>query len=218
MPQLIDETLARALYKQTSSNSPTRLTYERAYFERPLGSGIFNASGVFNTRKDWLTGYGLDNNANVLVVGSAFGYMMRFLHDEGITDCWGIEGGAWFWDAANDSEWATGMKALTANDWLGSGTEQDSLDVLPGVPNNERFGWILDEDAATMHSDAELPAFITACEDRLQGNAKGRIVHLVTPVLPSGPGNQAVNWKTMAEWKAIAPDHRWVDINTGVIE
>jgi hypothetical protein len=217
MPQLMTEVLARSLYRQVQPGVdgvyPPALTYERDYFfDAVLGSN------PFGTRKDWLTGYGLDNNATVLVVGSGFGYLMEELINATITDVWGIEGGDWFWDIANDTEWATGMKARTANDWIGSGTEQASLDALPGVPNNEKFGWILDEDAVTMHSDAELPAFIAACEDRLQGNAKGRIVHLVTPTPVQGPGDSSVNWKTMAEWKAVAPDHNWVNIGTGVVE
>ena len=212
MPAIFDEALVRALYMrpqpQTVINSVVQnpvppLTYGAAYMLDDLR---------FDTRKDWLTGYGLDNNAQVLVVGSAFGYMMRYLHDAGITDVWGIDPGPWYWDAANDSDWATGMKALTANDWIGSGTEQASLDALPGVPNNEQFGWILDEDAAPAHSDTKLPTFISALEDRLQGNAKGRIVHIVTPLqVEQGPGDSSQNWKPLADWKAVAPDHTWVD-------
>lgn len=221
MPAIFDEALVRSLYSQvrpsshhidgTPIDTPAPYTYGKGYFE----ARNFRR---FNTRKDWLTGYGLDNNANILVVGSAFGYMMEYLINAGIEDVWGIDPGPWYWDAANDSEWAAGMKVRTANDWVGSGTEQASLDALPGVPNNEQFGWILDEDAAPAHSDAELPTFIAACEDRLQGNAKGRIVHLVSPIHDNGiPGDSSQNWKTLAEWKAVAPDHNWANIATGVV-
>lgn len=214
MPGFYTEALVRSLHMSNRPSVdgvyPIAKTYSAEWFDP--------ARTEFETRKDWLTGYGLDNNAQVLVVGSGFGYLMEKLIDAGIADVWGIEPGSWFWDAANDGEWAAGMKARTANDWIGSGTEQASLDALPGVPNNERFNWILDEDAAPMHSDAELPAFISGLEGRLQGNAKSRIVHLVTPTPAPGPGDSAVNWKTMAEWKAVAPDHTWVNIQTGVVE
>jgi hypothetical protein len=172
---------------------------------------------MFGKRKDWLTGYGLDNNAKVLVIGCGFGFLLEYLIDAGIPDVWGIDPGDWYWDAANDGEWRSDVKPLVANDWIGSGTEQASLQALPGVSGQAKFTWIVDEDAATMHTDAELPAFITACEDRLQGNVKGRIIHIVTPLRFTGPGDSAVNWKTMAEWKAIAPDHNWVDARTGEV-
>ncbi|KKM01187.1 hypothetical protein LCGC14_1796950 [marine sediment metagenome] len=218
MPQLFTEALVRSLYRQVlpgvSGVYPTPLTYQRAYFENPIGSGIFDASGVFKDRRDWLVGLlGLSTNNRVLIVGSAFGYLMRTLTDVGV-ECWGIEGGPWFWDADNDGEWAVGMKVRTAQDWVGSGTEQSSLDALPGVPDT--FFWMVDEDAATMHSDAELPNFISALEKRL--TTGGRIVHMVTPVQPQGPGDSAVNWKTMREWKAVAPSHIWMNIGTGEVE
>jgi hypothetical protein len=211
MPITYDEAMVRALYKQVRPGVdgvyPQPYTYGRKYFTLGLSP--------FETRKDWLTGYGLDNNAKILVVGCAFGFMIEYLLDTGF-DVWGIDNSPWVW--ANAAEIRADVLPLIANDWLGSGTEQDSLDVLPNVPNNATFGWILDEDAASSHSDAELPAFIDACEDRVRGNAKGRIIHLVSPIRPQGGGDSAVNWKTMAEWKAVAPSHRWVNINTGTIE
>lgn len=210
MPQFLDETLARALYKRSNPIEngvvvPAR-TYTRSFFD---------GNPMFNTRKDWLTGYGLDNNAQVLVIGSGFGYLLEYLLDSGI-ECWGIDPGSWFWDPANDGEWRADVKARTANDWIGSGTEQASLEAV-GAPRRAKFDWVIDEDCITMHSDAELPTFIASCEDRLQGNARGRIVHLVTATTENGPGNQAVNWKTLAEWKAVEPAHNWVDVRTGEV-
>jgi hypothetical protein len=169
-----------------------------------------------STRKDWLTGYGLDNNAKVLVVGGGFGYLMDYLIQQGITDVWGIEPGSFYWDPANASLWPAGIQSLTAQDWIGSGTEQASLDALPGVPNNESFGWILTEDVATCHSDAELPAFYAACEDRLQGNAKSRIVHMVSAkAIPFG--DPQLNAKTMEAWSLTNADHSFVDLSTGEV-
>jgi hypothetical protein len=151
------------------------------------------------------------------VIGSGFGYLIEELINQGITDVWGIEPGSFYWDPANDDQWPVGIQAITANDWIGSGTEAASLDALPGVPNNERFDWVIDEDAATMHSDAELPAFIAACEARLQGNAKTRIVHIVSTKESDFGGDSSVNWKTLAEWKAVAPDHNWVRAQDGEV-
>lgn len=216
MPALIDATLAQALYWSPGwieDGVPVPgITYGREYYGR-IGFA------PFNTRKDWLTGYGLDNNAQILVVGCGFGYLIEYLLDAGISDVYGIEGGSFYWDPANDAEWRVDVKPRIANDWVGSGTEVASLQALPGITGQARFTWIIDEDAAPAHTDAELPTFIAGLEARLQGNVKGRIVHLVTPD-ESGTGgagrDTSQNWKTMAEWKAVAPDHRWVNIGTGI--
>ncbi len=199
------EQLARSLYKQPQPGvdgvRPPALTYGRIFFS----DANYNQ---FSARSGWLVTHGLDGD--VLLVGSAFGYLMENLIADGISNVWGIDAGSWFWDAANSDEWATGMKARTANDWIGSGTEKASLDALPEAP--AKFEWIISEDAATMHSDAELLTFIAGCEALLQDG--GRIVHLVTPVAAQGPGDSAVNWKTLADWKLVAPGHTWVDTRT----
>jgi hypothetical protein len=213
MPAFMTETLARALYSRRQPytrnigdpyNPPPSITYSRAYYGDRLDAAFTNrASGMSNL--------GAASNASMLVVGSGFGFLIEALVAQGISDVYGIEPGSWYWDAANDSEWGAGIKARTAEDWIGSGTEQTSLDALPGVPNNEKFNWVIDEDAAPAHSDAELPVFIAGLEARLQGNAKGRIVHLVTPVAPQGSGDSSQNWKTMTEWEQVAPDHTWIN-------
>ena len=212
MPRFLDETLTRSLYRQPQpqthaagqpvTNPVPAWTYGRDFYR--------NMGDLFTNRASGMVNLGVATNASMLVVGSAFGYLMEALITVGIADVWGIEPGGWFWDAANDAEWAVGMKARTADDWIGSGTEQASLNAL-GIPGQARFTFIIDEDAATMHSDAELPVFIAGCEARLQGNARGRIIHLVTPTPLAGPGDSAVNWKTLTEWKAVAPSHRWFD-------
>jgi SAM-dependent methyltransferase len=217
MPQFYDDTLTRALTRSVKRGPQMRDSVEIAPAEmRTYGREHYADSWAFGTRKDWLTGYGLDNNANVLVIGCGFGFLIEELAAAGITDVYGLDPGPFYWDAAQAAEWDVSVKARVAQDWVGSGTEKASLNAL-GVTGQAKFTFVVDEDAVPMHSDAELPAFIAGCEARLQGNARGRIVHLVTTVGPYGPENQAVNWKTLAEWKAVEPAHTWVDINTGVV-
>ena len=211
-PSFSDENTTRALYHYTKSKTIVDgevvasevVTYGREFW------GDF---APFATRKDWLTGYGLDNNARVLVIGCGFGYLLEYLIDAGVTDVWGLEPGSFYWDVANDGEWRSDVKPKVAADWAGSGTERASLNAI-GVGGPAKFTFVVDEDAAPMHSDAELPAFIAACEDRLQGNARGRIIHLVTPGVV---GDSSVNWKSLAEWKQVAPSHTWVHIGTGEV-
>jgi SAM-dependent methyltransferase len=215
MPGLYDDTLARGLHRFVLRGPVVQdsVEIEPAIvlgYSREFYANVWD----FGTRKDWLTGYGLDNNANILVIGCGFGFLIEELIAAGIPDVWGIEGGSFYWDAAQDAQWDPTVKARVANDWIGSGTEKASLDAIGAGNQQEKFDWIIDEDAATMHTDAELPAFIAACEDRLQGNARGRIVHLVTT---GTGGDTAVNWKSLSEWKAVEPNHNWVDIRTGEV-
>lgn len=210
------DALARALYRRgqpgmhLDGDTPdpvAPLTYGRAFFDVDLLRDRFTnrASGVVSR--------GVLTNHSVLVVGSGFGYEMEALIAAGVTDVWGIEPGPYFWDPANLTEWAPGMQVRTANDWVGSGTEVGALAALPGVGGQARFNWILDADAAPAHTDAELPAFIAGLEARLQGNARSRIVHLVSASLTTGfGGDSSQNWKTLADWQAVAPDHSWVNV------
>lgn len=213
MPAFLTETLARTLYKrrapQTADNPVPPITYSRAFYDRDIDY-------LFTNRASGMTSLGVLTNHSVLVVGSAFGFLLEELLALGVVDAYGIEPGSWCWDAANDGEWPVGVKARTANDWIGSGTEQASLTGLAGVTGQAKFNWIIDEDAAPAHSDAELPAFLAGLEARLQGNVKGRIVHVVTPLDPaSGPGDSSQNWKTLADWETWAPDHTWVSARAG---
>ena len=207
------EAIARSLYARPQPQTQGQpavppITYSRAFFEGPtLTSSVRDR---FVSRAAGLTDRGALPNHSVLVVGSAFGWTLEHLTNLGVSDVWGIEPGSYLWNAP-DSEWAAGMKVRTANDWIGSGTEVDSLNAI-GVSGQARFNWILDEDAAPAHTDTELPTFYAALEDRLQGNNLARIVHVVTPIRPDGiPGDSSQNWKTLTEWEATAPAHTWVD-------
>ncbi len=214
MPTFMTEPIARSLYRRMEpqthpvggpvTDPVPPLTYGSQFFGDYVDKLFANRAGGFKT-------LGMLNNASVLVVGSAFGYLMEALIDAGIADVYGVDPGGWIWDAANVDEWAPGMAERTANDWVGSGTEQAVLAALPGAPNGEKFSWVVDEDATPAHTDVELPTFYAGLEDRLKGGALGRIIHLVSPlVVEHGPGDTSQNWKTMAEWEATAPSHTWV--------
>lgn len=223
MPVSYTEAIWRALYAfRPHSSLSTPLTYSRDY---EFWSGWDNGQVArgearrHQTRRDWLTGYGLDNNARTIHIGCAYGFLMEYLIDAGITDVWGIEPSPWIW--ANTSEIRADVLPKIVNATVGV----DSLSTIQGLfqaagMGNPRKGdWILDEDAISSSlNDTEIANFIAGCEDLLQGNAKGRIIHIVTPLATSGiPGDSALLWKTMADWKAYAPDHTWVNALTGAI-
>lgn len=169
-------------------------------------------------RKDWLTGYGLDNNARVGHIGPAFGFLMEYLMDAGITDVWGIEASPWIWSNTDEIRPDILPRMIQATVGVTPVSEIQSLLGAAGMPNPRRFDWIIDEDAiSSCNTDAEIDAFSAALEDLLQGNAKGRIVHLITPGDPLNPGDSSIIWQPIEWWKAKAPDHTWVHAETGLV-
>lgn len=186
------------------------IIYGREFFT--TGEVAEDVRDRFLNRASQLAARGVAPNVSVLVVGSAYGYLIERLLEAGIPNVWGIEPGDWWWNPLNAAEWSTQALLRTAKDWIGSGNEQASLNAL-GVPGQARFNFVIDEDVATCHSDAELPAFIAGLEARLQGNNKSRIVHLVSASRTTGVGgDSALNWKTLDDWKAVAPSHTWLDL------
>lgn len=216
MPLLYDDATVRAHYRSVSTGLRVDGVEVDPQPPKTYSRDFGDLLGQMSRRRDWLTGYGLDNNASVLVVGAGFGYLVEYLIAAGIADVWGLEGGSYYWDAAQDGQWDPAVKARVAQGWIGSGTEVASLQSL-GVSGQARFNWVVDEDAAPCHTDAELPAFIAGLEARLQGNAKGRIVHIVTDrTVEEGPfGDPNLNAKTIQEWSLVAPDHTWVRARDG---
>lgn len=189
------------------------------------GDGVISGASALNliqslrdqasTRRDWLTGYGLDNNARVIVIGPGTGKFNEYLIDAGITDVWGIEPSPYIWanlDLVRDDVEAKMVQATVGVDSLAT---IQGLFQAKGMGNPRKGDWIVDEDAISSQlDDAGINAFIAGCESLLQGNARGRIIHVVTPA----PGNDTqILWKSMAEWKAYAPSHTWVDARTGVV-
>lgn len=188
--------------------------YTRSYVDK--------FSNMQNTRKDWLTGYGLDNNARVIVIGPGLGSINESLIDAGIDDTWAIEPSPHVWANSTDVRSDVLAKMVNANVGVTPTSTIQSLFAGLGMGNPRRGDWILDEDVISSQiDDAGINAFLGGCEELLQGNAKGRIVHIVTPSqLPDGTvrllDSQLLS-KTMVEWKAYAPDHTWVDARTGVV-
>lgn len=184
------------------------------------GSGVIQGATSLNvirgfldaaaTRRDWLTGYGLDNNARTIHIGPSTGLFMQYLYDAGTTDVWGVESSSYLWANTNLFQPDVAARIVQATVGVDSTSAIQSLFQAAGMSNPRTGDWIIDEDAISSQlDDAGILAFLAGCEDLLQGNAKGRIIHLVSPA----PGRDTqILWKDMATWKAYAPDHTWVDL------
>jgi len=229
MPTVYTEQVWRALYSVPApeiDGVPVRLplTYSRQYeffdhWDFDTGNPRLRGEARrHSARRQGLTAGGFLNNTRVLCVGAAFGFLMEELLDFGITDVWGIEPSPYVW--ANTSEMRPDVQPRIVNATVGvdSTSLVQGLLSAAGMTNPLRADWIVDEDAiSSMNNDAEIHAFLDGCEGLLQGNARSRIVHLVTPATQPGMvGDSALLWKTLDEWSAYRPDHTWIDARRGV--
>ena len=213
MPAIYDEALWRSLYRlpqpqvQGQPEVPP-VTYGRRW-------GLEVTDGPFRAwlqRRDDLVARGVASNSSVVVVGCAYGFLIEYLIDAGISNVWGIEPSPWVWANAGEFRADVLPRVVDATVGVTSIATIRALLSAVGVPNPQRFNFVIDEDAAASHSDAELPAFIAGCEALLQGNQRARIVHIVSTLIPSaGPGDSSQNWKVLSDWQAVAPSHTWVD-------
>ncbi len=206
MPMFMTEQVARTLYQIRSPQ--THVAGEEV--KNPVPPGTYSreiaksSRNMFVQRRAWLESGGfLDADPSILVVGCGYGGLIEELVGTGLKNVWGIEPGLWIWDNIDTFQPDVTIRARIANDWIGSGTEQATLLALRG--GIAEFNLVIDEDAALGHTDAELPAFIDGLEVLGQEN-----VHIVSPLyVQRGPGDSSQNWKTLNDWKAVAPDHRW---------
>lgn len=194
MPVSYTERVYQALYAETDEDG-NRVTYGRHFRGRQ-----------FEHRAAWLTDAGA--TGPILVVGSAFGYLIEALEAAGHDDVWGLDPSPYIWTRANYPEWASrDIRLRTAEDWAGSGTEAASLGAI-GAP--DRFAYVIDEDCGPAHDDAELPAFHEALEALTTPDLIRRVIHIVTPADTPIGRDSSQNWKPLEDWEAGAPNHLWV--------
>lgn len=223
MPLVYTEQVWQSLYRLTLPSVDgvpvgPPLTYGRTYEyldridPQTLQPVVGTEARRHARRRNTLTARGLAANASVVCVGTAFGFLMEYLLDAGISDVYGIEPSPYVW--SNTDQIRPDVLSRIVNATVGVDATADIRNALgaAGMPNPQRADWIIDEDAVSSQTDdAGIAAFLDGCEDLLQGNAHGRIVHLVTPIAPSGPGDSSLLWKTLDEWQAYRPDHTWLD-------
>jgi hypothetical protein len=161
---------------------------------------------MFDRRVEFLVeNFGLTEDSKVLVVGCAFGFLNEKLLNHGIEEVYGIDPGSWIWEQMEEEQPNPRIREQIVEDWVGSASVADSLRRI-GAPLS--FDLIVDEDAAPAHDSLELPRFFGGL-DRLDG----RVVHFVTPIGPSGPGDSSQLWLTLDEWRSqdTAALQFWVD-------
>lgn len=203
MPLVYDQNLYDALYNVGASDG------RRIHYTREL----YDLNHDWMARRLTMMPSGLITSANVLVVGCGFGWLMENLIDAGAASVTGVDPSPYV--HANK---ATQSRADVVNRIVNATVGVDNVNqVLQQAGFSRTYNVVIDDDAASSNSDAELPAFLDGCQSLLQGNQQTRIIHLVTPQRAEGGQDSAINWKTMAQWKALRPAHTWVDVVTGEV-
>ena len=203
MPLVWTDTVYQTLYRAYREDGTGPISYGREFAQSFWREQV---SGLFGRKAGWIIGRGISTSAPVVVVGAGFGFLCEALKDAGISNVVGIDFAPYI-QSRLSTEKRLDISVISATVGIDN---VNSLLQQAGFPRT--YDWVIDEDAASSHSNAELPAFHSGCETLLKGNQKVRILHLVTP----GPGGDtSLNWKTLAEWKATAPTHTWMNIRTG---
>lgn len=204
MPLVYDEALWNRFYRVPvpEDHSLGNLHYER---------GLLDAWPEFVSRRVDQFPPGLIQNSSIVVVGCGFGWLMEALIDAGVGTVVGVDMSPYI--HANKA--TQSRNDVTIVNGIVGVDNVSSLLQSAGFPRQYRA--VIDEDAASSHSDAELPAFFAGCESLLQGGQTAKIVHLVTEKRGEGIGDSAINWKYLSEWKALAPSHTWVSLSSGEV-
>lgn len=201
MPLTYTAELFQALYNVGGPDG-RRLTYRRELYDLDHG---------WIGRRLALLPPGLITAARVAVVGCGFGWLLDHLVAAGAAEVVGIDPSPHI--AAHKATDSTDPSRIVA-----ATVGVDNVrSVLQAAGFSRTYTVVIDEDAASSHADAELSAFFDGCEQLLQGGQLARIIHLVTPRVPESIQDSAINWKTLAEWKALRPAHTWINILTGEI-
>jgi hypothetical protein len=169
--------------------NPTTYYYERA-----------NDLAITFLTKAGLLGQDL-SNIKILVLGCAYGYLVKELIDQHGADVYGMD---WSSYAISRVDSSIASKVIVGD--IKSSTDWDTIRTLAGLNNQgAKFDVIIECDVFCCLTDAEA---ITA-RDLALNSTKSRFVHIGenTP-----HATQWYNWHTIAEWKAllgISPKEKW---------
>jgi hypothetical protein len=145
---------------------------------------------------------GMQPADRILIVGCGLGFTIEVLEGRGYTNVYGLENSGYM---NGHADFSSGI--VSVDDDLRAGGRV--LSKLRQATGDDIFTWVVDEDVLTSYEDSDMATLISAAEAVLDAvSPASNIVHVVTP----GPfGDAPFNSHTMAEWKAFAPTHTWLN-------
>lgn len=171
--------------------------YATALYWDSSGAGYECMAQTFNARIDGLKHRFAPNNQKFLIVGSGWGWLVDFAVTAGY-DAYGIDASSYAIDKAR-SRYPTRASRMVLGDALTT-AGMDAVATAAGLHGNPaRWDLLITEDFLDVCTDAE----ITIALSLLRARCRANLAHLVTPSDAGGELDQRVNWKTIAQWKAL---------------
>jgi hypothetical protein len=172
-----------------------------------------------------LEALGLNSTHRVLIIGSAFGYLIHaFRHaahpkfnaaSQNYPNVWGIDGSAYianrFADEQLDLDGSTDGTTTVFRAFVNTAQVRNALTSLTGA---NTFHVIISEEVIESLTNAELLTFATDCESRLNSTVFRRIIHVVTPNLQDNVGF-GMRSLSLDAWAALRPSHTFVSTLDG---
>ena len=161
-----------------------------------------------NALRAFIMANGGANADRILVVGAGMGFLVETLKLVGFTNVFGLD----------NSPFVQGKKATVApnvvlvnSDFTGSvNSLRNALNTATG---GRTFQWIITESMLESFTDQECTVILGQGPNLLaNGVPNSHIIHLVyEPPFTYLPGSPTFNEHTMAQWKALAPTHTWMN-------
>jgi hypothetical protein len=165
---------------------------------------IDNPENEVHIRADALKALGMQATQRIVILGCGPGaFLVEALKVRGLPNCWGVD----------SSPWVEGRKAVASEGvvWVSADFTGNIANALRQATGDRGFDWIVTESVLESYNDNEIQVGLNSCEGlRMSPQVPmSQIVHLVFTPPFDEPG--LFNEKTMAQWKAMRPEHTWMN-------
>lgn len=159
-----------------------------------------------------LSGWGVAANAPILVVGAAYGSLLRALMDVGYSNPWGVDGQYSKSRSNQEVPLQTVRDRIGVADATSEAAIRDFKMATAGLGRNARFAATIIEDVeSTLTGATEVAAMHAALRAH---TTAGRIVHLITMYEPDQPWSSVMSaaelnngyYQAPAAWLSLIRD------------
>lgn len=186
--------------------------------------GIRRARRIAQEMDD-LDSLNIQPNARILIVGSAFGDLMRAIRnpntipgDSAMTarpNVWGLDHSTWIENnIAVEGAGAAVSRTIWAD--MMDYALQATQDALTAMTGGTTFRMVITEDVVSSFTPAELPAFLDICESAITGTNFSHIIHYTTTLRPgqspfaSNATVETLRWLRLSQWANQRDSHSWL--------
>lgn len=188
--------------------------YTRGYNEAFMvnvmrGAGTYPL--YYNRVTKLLERFAIQPSDRILVLGAGLGGLVFSFQEQGYNNVWGVDNSTYL-EVHPDSK-----PRMIWQDFNAGGQFKATLrkSTAQGGADGDTFKWIITECVAESYDDADITTQWPLVSDLLEPAAPlSNIIHMVVPLFPGASLDPALNWKLLADWKALLPNHSWVDVSS----